>query len=459
MLALSSENSVLAELYLEAVNNKLASMHYQANMAGYEVEIDLVDHDIHVIIQGYNDSTSMESLIHHVFDSLLRLPSLSEDTYAMLYEKLHRDYQDRLIVPSSKARYLRLQLLERTNFTVESLIASLSSLTLADLLSFPERVFCHDSTVLRVLIHGNTTDAWAVKSVQIVESKLMDVTSIPKQQFPPTPKRLHATELPLTHNGWMVREFSDTDDESNNAVELYYQLTLSNEDNCPGSGSPQETAYAELLHQLMKEPLFHELRTRKQLGYDVCCCVRDTHGILGFSILVQSSTFASGEIATCIDEFVQKTFYQILSQFNSQQFESECLMLSQKLRHDDEIIEEKSFQYWEEISNKRYDFSFRYRVASAIGNCTLFGLLERYRMWFFDHNSIVGIRKLRVHVVGRNAQRIVPLESLVPAHAIPHIIEDLETFKWSHTRCYSCQRIECHSHASSKSQIARAASE
>nr|CCA14855.1 nardilysinlike protein putative [Albugo laibachii Nc14] len=449
VLALSSKNAALAELYLGAVNSALASMQYQANMAGFEVGIDLNDHDIHVIIQGYNDSPSIESLLHHIFDSLLRLSSFSEDDYAMLRDKLHRDYQNRLIVPSFKARYLRLQLLERANFTVESLIASLSSLTLEDLISFPERVFCDDSTVLRVLIHGNTTEIWAVESTHMVESKLIDINSIPKQVFPPTPKRLHVTELPLTHNGWMVREFSDTEDESNNAVELYYQLASCIEDKGTSSESsllPQETAYAELLHQVMKEPIFHELRTKKQLGYEICCCVRDTHGILGFSILVQSAAFASGEIATCIDEFVQMTFHQILSEYTSQQFESECSMLLQKMKQDDESFDEKTFQYWEEIINKRYDFSFRFRVASAIGNCTLNGLLERYRMWFLHSDSVVGIRKLRVHVVGRNAHRIVPLESLVPAHAVPHIIEDLDHFKRCHARCYSCQRTECHSH-------------
>ena len=68
----------------------------------------------------------------------------------------------------------------------------------------------------------------------------------------------------------------------------------------------------ELLVMLMEEPLFDQLRTREQLGYDVSVSLRDTHAILGFTITVVSQTcnttvdHVESRILSFLDSFIHK---------------------------------------------------------------------------------------------------------------------------------------------------------
>ena len=44
--------------------------------------------------------------------------------------------------------------------------------------------------------------------------------------------------------------------------------------------------------QIMEEPVFDILRTKEQLGYSVFSMLRNTHGILGISVTVNSQVSA-----------------------------------------------------------------------------------------------------------------------------------------------------------------------
>ena len=63
------------------------------------------------------------------------------------------------------------------------------------------------------------------------------------------------------------------------AVTNYYQF---------GPGSMKEYMHFEVGCQIMEEPVFDILRTKEQLGYSVFSMLRNTHGILGISVTVNS---------------------------------------------------------------------------------------------------------------------------------------------------------------------------
>ena len=67
--------------------------------------------------------------------------------------------------------------------------------------------------------------------------------------------------------------------DNNTLITNYYQF---------GPGSLQDYMYLEVGNQLMEEPVFDTLRTKEQLGYSVFSMLRNTHGILGLSITVNS---------------------------------------------------------------------------------------------------------------------------------------------------------------------------
>jgi nardilysin len=66
---------------------------------------------------------------------------------------------------------------------------------------------------------------------------------------------------------------------NNSLITNYYQL---------GLGSMHKYMLLEVGCQIMEEPVFDTLRTKEQLGYSVFSMLRNTHGIIGLSITVNT---------------------------------------------------------------------------------------------------------------------------------------------------------------------------
>ncbi|ETO17846.1 hypothetical protein RFI_19464 [Reticulomyxa filosa] len=69
----------------------------------------------------------------------------------------------------------------------------------------------------------------------------------------------------------------------------------------------------------MTEPLFDELRTKKQLGYSVSCYYRVIHGVGHFGVELLSSQYQCDEIAFYVLEFLCQYFYKEHLQVRLQQ--------------------------------------------------------------------------------------------------------------------------------------------
>lgn len=105
---------------------------------------------------------------------------------------------------------------------------------------------------------------------------------------------------------------------------------------------------------LMDEPLFDSLRTKQQIGYDVHCMLRDTFGILAFSITVffQSHKFHPDEVDTKIETFL-KDFLKTLQSISKKEWEetktSLCLIKSSA---DLQLLDEVKRNFGELCSNE-----------------------------------------------------------------------------------------------------------
>jgi nardilysin len=81
------------------------------------------------------------------------------------------------------------------------------------------------------------------------------------------------------------------------------------------AGTIRESCIIELLLMLMEEPLFDQLRTQEQLGYEVSSSLRDTHGILGFSVTVVSQACHTtvDHVETRIQAFLDRFLVKLKS--------------------------------------------------------------------------------------------------------------------------------------------------
>ncbi|GAB9462814.1 hypothetical protein Gpo141_00000297 [Globisporangium polare] len=426
-------NYVCATIYLKIVNDALKQTAYQASNANLAFDIGIRDLDIEATFSGFSDK--LGDLMNVVFQQLVAA-EITPAVFAAMRDELVREYRNLNLKPAMKARYLRLQLLERTAFSVEDKIHVLAEVELEDVAQFRDELMWSGDVALRALIHGNSTRAGAIELQTQVEELLSECIQRPPVPGSPRVRAQslippHTTELPVTMNGILLRDMSEHEEETNSAVEVYYQI---------GKCGYEDHAYAELLHQLMAEPLFDHLRTRQQLGYEVYCCVRDTHGVLGFSVAVQSASHASGEIAVCIDRFVHADFLEFLTkELSSGQFAAHVATLQRLKARPDTTLADETDRYWEEIQGRRLDFQRESEIVKALGACTLEGLIERYHAWLLSSSEDngsgregdegqSGARKLRVHVVGKSSH-FVPLEKLVAEEDAPEIIRNLREFK------------------------------
>lgn len=456
----SATNYIYAQLHLRAVYDSLKDVWYHANNAGLECDLMVRDLDIELEVTGFSDKTP--EFVRVVTRALIDTRLQDVAAFTLLRDELAREYRNFNLKPAAKARYLRLQLLEREAFSIDDKLRALEEVSLEGFTEFQRRTLWQDGQgkkarlTIRALVHGNITETDAKALLLTVEDAVWTHKTqvvAPVQPLPPllsplvtrwvstssaestappspplTPVRPNTSALPATANGLLLRDVSEHEEETNSMVEVYFQL---------GRLDVQDRAYADLLQQLMAEPLFHELRTTQQLGYEVHCCVRDTHGVVGFSIAVQSASHPTGEIALRIDTFVADQFPAYLERElaktldGDSQFVRNVTALQRGKTVPDATLGEETDRYWEEIQCRRYAFTLDHEVAAALGNCSLDGLLDRYRRWLLpsgDEESSGERKLLRVHVVGQRSP-LVPIEQLVREDEVPHVIDDLRAYK------------------------------
>ncbi|KAK1931534.1 Nardilysin [Phytophthora citrophthora] len=458
---------VLAELHLEMVRLRLQQVLEQADTASFDTELDVRDEAIEIVVSGFSDTLPV--LAHVIMREVLRPLTTSElsSELALARGELEREYLNATLSPRAKAYELRLQMLEsRAVSTADKLEALRNKFgrgkeLAAELAHFTTFVLgCStDTPVIRCLVVGNMSREDAIKLVVDIEAVRTgeppayepELELEPESEPPLLAPRCHTIALPPTSNGLLVRRESERIEEQNSVVEVYFQV---------GKVGPVDRAYAVLLRALLAQPLFHELRTKQQLGYTVTCSIRDTHGVLGLSVSVQSASHAAGAVAKQLDVFLHEDFPHefLFSAMSPKHFAATLQTLQRAYARPDTSLTEESERYWEEIVSGRLEFDLDSRVARALANCTRDGLLARYQIWLQGSTSCCnacsdslpidckaqhkankshGPRKLRVHVVGKRSP-FKPIEHLLPPEKTPVIITgDLHNFK---------RQLQCHCH-------------
>uniref|UniRef100_A0A3P9H1L5 Coenzyme PQQ synthesis protein F-like C-terminal lobe domain-containing protein n=1 Tax=Oryzias latipes TaxID=8090 RepID=A0A3P9H1L5_ORYLA len=146
---------------------------------------------------------------------------------------------------------------------------------------------------------------------------------------------------------------------------------------------------------LMEEPCFDFLRTKETLGYQVYPTFRNTSGVLGFSVTVetQATKFSTEFVEAKIEEFLQK-FGERLSSLTEEAFCTQVTSLIKLKECEDAHLGEEVERNWFEVVTQQYVFN---RLNKEIEALKVFAK-EELVSWFLEHRD--HSRKLSVHVVG-----------------------------------------------------------
>lgn len=238
---------------------------------------------------------------------------------------------------------------------------------------------------LEGLYHGNVdkSDAkYAQESIlQLLETSGGD-NGLARKKYP---KQL-VLQVPTTSQ--TLRCAAKDPMDPNRAVEIYFQV---------GKDNTFDRVMADLLMEMMYEPLYDQVRTKDQFGYQVSCDTRWTDGVIGMQIQVVSSSKTAEEIDTRIEEFLTD-YRQTLADMTQADFlEHMAGLAKQKLDMFNSMSEETG-HYWSEIRNGRYMFQVEREEVLCLKGFTKTQALEAYDKWLYPAGANRR-RRLSVQVI------------------------------------------------------------
>uniref|UniRef100_A0AAY4BIV6 Nardilysin a (N-arginine dibasic convertase) n=1 Tax=Denticeps clupeoides TaxID=299321 RepID=A0AAY4BIV6_9TELE len=366
------ENLVLFDLLVNVLAHNLAEMAYDADVAQLEYKLIAGEHSLIIRVKGFNHKLPL--LLKLIVDYLADF-SASPNVFSMFAEQMKKAYFNMLIKPDMLGKDLRLLILEPSRWSlIQKYQALMKGLSVTDLMGFINRLKAE--LYVEGLVQGN---------FNIKMTSLIHTFWFRKLQFKPltaeAPVHFRVVELPQKQHLCKVRSLNK--DDPNSDVTVYYQSGLKN---------LWEHTMMELLVMHMEEPCFDFLRTKETLGYQVYPTCRNTSGILGFSVTVetQATKFPTDFVETKIEEFLQ-SFGETLASLSDEAFQAQVSALIKLKECEDPHLGEEVDRNWFEVVTQQYVFDRIQKEIEALKTMKKENLLS----WFMDHRQ--ANRRLSVH--------------------------------------------------------------
>uniref|UniRef100_A0A8B9RJJ4 Nardilysin a (N-arginine dibasic convertase) n=1 Tax=Astyanax mexicanus TaxID=7994 RepID=A0A8B9RJJ4_ASTMX len=348
----SPKNLVLFDLFVNILVHAVAEPAYEADVAQLEYKLLAGEHGLIIKVKGFNH----------------KLPKILN--FVAEFQGCQR-FQPCLDV--------RLLILEHSRWSmIQKYQAVVEGLTVDELMefvnSFKRELYAEG------LVQGNFTSVESAEFLKYITEKLQ-FQKLPVE----VPVLFRVVELPQKHHLCKVKSLNKGD--ANSEVTVYYQS---------GPKNLREHTLMELLVMHMEEPCFDFLRTKETLGYHVYPTCRNTSGILGFSVTVetQATKFNTELVEMKIEEFLQ-SFGEKLSSLSDEAFKSQVTALVKLKGCEDTHLGEEVDRNWTEVLTQQYVFNRLNREIDALKLMTKAELVN----WFMEHRGETS-RKLSIHVVG-----------------------------------------------------------
>uniref|UniRef100_A0A3Q4B2A1 Uncharacterized protein n=1 Tax=Mola mola TaxID=94237 RepID=A0A3Q4B2A1_MOLML len=384
----SAKNVVLFDLLVNILGHNLAEPAYEAEVAQLEYKLVAGEHGLVIKVKGFNHKLAL--LFHLIIDHLADF-SASPDVFSMFAEQLKKTYFNILIKPEKLSKDVRLLILEHSRWSmVEKYQALTAGLTSGELMEFSQKF--RAELYAEGLVQGNVSSTESKQFLQYVTEKLQ-FSKLPAE----VPVMFRVVELPLQQHICKVKSLNKGD--ANSEVTIYYQSGLK---------ALREHTLMELLVMHMEEPCFDFLRTKETLGYHVYPTCRNTSGVLGFSVTVetQATKFNTELVELKIEEFLT-SFGEKLNSLTEEAFDTQVTALVKLKECEDTHLGEEVDRNWAEVVTQQYVFDRLDREIQALKQMTRAELVS----WFKEHRG-ENSRKLSVHVSGASAKQECKEEDL-----------------------------------------------
>uniref|UniRef100_W5MUL2 Nardilysin a (N-arginine dibasic convertase) n=1 Tax=Lepisosteus oculatus TaxID=7918 RepID=W5MUL2_LEPOC len=386
-----SPEKLIASSHFSKKISTLLQQISKISVAAQEYKLVAGEHGFVIKVKGFNHKLPL--LFNLIIDYLADFTA-APDVFSMIAEQLKKTYFNILIKPDKLGKDIRLLILEQARWSmIQKYQAIMKGLTVDDLMVFVSQF--KSELFAEGLVQGNFTSTEAMEFLHYVIKKLNF-----QRLSVEVPVHFRVVELPQKHSLCKVKSLNKGD--ANSEVTVYYQS---------GPKNLREHTLMELLVMHMEEPCFDFLRTKETLGYHVYPTCRNTSGVLGFSVTVetQATKFKTEFVEKKIEEFLV-SFGEKLSSLTDDAFKVQVTALIKLKECEDTHLGEEVDRNWFEVVTQQYVFDRLNREIEALKLVTKAELVS----WFLEHRGS-GSRKLSVHVVGHGEEEHDPASGEAPA--------------------------------------------
>ena len=305
----SVEHGVCLDLVVSCLGQIMIKDTYAADQALLEHTVSVGERgEINIKINGLNDKLLLllQTIMKHI--SELHLNDDLSNIFESVRDQTKKNYYNFFIKPSKLVRDARLSVLQDVHWTAMEKHKAIKNVSLEMVKSFAKEFLFTSNVYVQGLVQGNVTETEAIEMYNVVKAGLID-----KGEASAFVTDIRCNEIPEGHHFLRINGVNPKD--TNTLVTNYYQSKH--------ASSLENHMMMEVALMLMEEPVFDILRTKEQLGYTVFSMLRNTYGILGVSITVntQATKFSADHVNARIEAFLEWFIEEKLGNLDDAEFE------------------------------------------------------------------------------------------------------------------------------------------
>ncbi|KAJ6224234.1 hypothetical protein RDWZM_002779 [Blomia tropicalis] len=354
-------NTNLVGLFLKLFYDYINQKFYAADLVGIGYSITTNRIGFEIIVQGFNDK--LELFLYAMVNELLNFkasPKRMEIVRDIYYNGLR--FLHLFPIPSILHTYLD-QLLIPNLWSHDELIASFPYMNDEKLGSLMSNIF--SNCRVEMLAHGNVTREEAVAISQRVYQTITQRVAICPVDLYRVMDKCRDVQLICG-----TTEMSTINEQhENHGFLLFYQIGLLD---------LAQRARLELLHQIISEPYFNQIRMAEQLAYVTFVTQKFTYsGSVGITILIQSA-YSLKYLESRVDAFIE-SLESILTTMKDEHFQKEKSALITKISTEPKSMFGLSGQLWHQIVSGQYQFDRDRRLVTYLKRVKLSDIITAYR--------------------------------------------------------------------------------
>jgi len=315
---------------------------------------------------------------------------INDDRFDACLETLKRAYRNDSLKAKSQVSTIRLQCIRKNLWSAPSKLEALNEITITKFNSVLDENLKYTS--VEAFLHGNFNE----ENASLAESIIVDAmkSSSMKGGLRKYWPYREVFKVPCIENNLSLVLPSKNFQEPNTSVEVYFQIS---------KDDAKTRAIIDLINHILYEPMYDQLRTKEQFGYDVGCGSRWTFGVIGTCFKVTTSNKSADEIISRIEKFLQD-YRNDLENMPKEEYLGKVIGLAKSKLLMNDSLEEECSSFWDKIIERTYNWEENLEDAIQLRGLTKADVIEAYEKYFLPmHGSIANKRRrLVIQVIGVN---------------------------------------------------------